>query len=67
MKSALLPSNVTESDQMTPKVSCAYDRAGNLFYVNEGDKRSRAPGFYIQLEGEGRGQLVKAQKERRKR
>ena len=66
MKSALLPSNVTESYQITPKVSCAYDRAGNLFYVNEGDKRSWAPGFYIQLEGEGRGQLVKAQKERNK-
>lgn len=66
MKSALLPSNVTESFQITPKVSCAYDRAGNLFYVNEGDKRSRAPGFYIQLEGESRGQLVKAQKERKK-
>ena len=66
MKSALLPSNVTESYQITPKVSCAYDRAGNLFYVNEGDKRARAPGFYIQLEGEGRGQLVKAQKERKK-
>ena len=66
MKSALLPSNVTESYQITPKVSCAYDRAGNLFYVNEGDKRSRAPGFYIRLEGEGRGQLVKTQKERKK-
>lgn len=66
MKSALLPSNVTDSYQITPKVSCAYDREGKLFYVNEGDKRSRVPGFYIQLEGEERGQLVKAQKERKK-
>ena len=66
MKAALLLSNVTEFSLITPKVSSAYDRAGNLFYVNEGDKRSRAPGFYIQLEGEGRGQLVKAQKERKK-
>ena len=66
MKSALLLSNVTESSQITPKVSSAYDRAGNLFYVNEGDKRSRSPGFYIQLEGEERGQLVRAQKDHRK-
>ena len=66
MKSALFPSNVTESSQISPSVRYAYDRAGKLLYVNEGDKRSRAPGFYIQLEGEGRGQLVKAQKERKK-
>jgi len=66
MKSALWPSNVTKSSQITSKVCCAYDRAGNLFYVNEGDKRSRTPGFYIQLEGEGRGELVKAQRERKK-
>lgn len=66
MKSALLPSNVTESSPITPKVSSAYDRSGNLFYVNEGDKRSRVPGFYIQLDGELRGQLVKAQKNHRR-
>ena len=66
MKSALLLSNVTEPVQITPKVTCAYDRTGNLFYVNEGHKRSRVPGFYVQLEGEGRGELVKAQKDRRR-
>jgi hypothetical protein len=66
MKSALLPSNVSEPTQITPKVSSAYDRAGALFYVNEGHKLSRVPGFYIQIEGEERGQLIKAKKERKK-
>lgn len=47
-------------------MSSAYDRTGKLLYVNEGDKRSRAPGFYIRLEGEERGELAKAQRERRK-
>ena len=66
MKSALFPSNVTEPVQITPQVTCAYDRKGNLFYVNEGHKQSRVPGFYVSLEGEGRGQLVNTKRERKK-
>ena len=68
MKSALLPSNVTESSQITAQGDAVPMIAPetcsmSMKVINVPEH----PGFYIQLEGEGRGQLVKAQKDRRKR
>ena len=65
MKSALFPSKKSESEQISPLVRYSYDRDGKLLYVNEGDMRYGARGFYIQLDGENRGRLVKNRKERR--
>lgn len=65
MKSALFPSKVNKSAQIMSLVSYSYDRDGRLLYVNEGDVRYGARGFYIQLDGDDRGRHVTNQRERR--
>ena len=64
MKSALFPSESSKMAQISPLVQCSYDRDGKLLYVNEGDVRFGAHGFYIRLDGDDRGRHVKTRIER---